>query len=67
VKAAEESMALEQQEDAPSSLVKDTGGYAMQRAKELEAQARVLQMEKELEMARKQLMGLRKGKYTQNQ
>lgn len=43
----------------------ETGGatFAMQRAKELDAQARVLQMEKELEMARGRLAGIRKTKY----
>lgn len=64
VKAAQESMAFEEAESV-SSMMKDagTGSVASQRAKELDAQAKVLQMEKELEMARGRLSGLRKGKY----
>lgn len=64
VKAADESMALQ---ETPAPLMKNSqSGVALQRAKELDAQARVLQMEKELELARVQLSGLRKGKYTSN-
>ena len=64
VKAAEETMAFEETESAASMMREQQSmGFAMQRAKELEAQARVLQMEKELEMARSRLSGIRKGKY----
>lgn len=46
-------------------MAKDTGNAsgAMQRAKELDAQAKVLQMERELEQARSRLTGMRKAKY----
>jgi hypothetical protein len=43
-------------EGAPSTM-------ALQRAKELDAQSKVLEMEKELEMARVRLSKVRKGRY----
>ena len=41
----------------------DNTSNAKKRAAELDAQARILQMEKELENARNRLTGLRKGRY----
>ncbi|KAI3637909.1 hypothetical protein MIR68_004558 [Amoeboaphelidium protococcarum] len=64
VKAAESSMAFD--DSLNVDQMKEMGGNtsgAMQRAKELEAQARILQMEKELEMARNRFAGMRKAKY----
>ncbi len=64
VKAAEESMAFEETDNV-TSLMKGGGGVASQRIQELDAQARVLKMEKELDMARTRLGALRKEKYVQ--
>lgn len=60
VRAAEESIIVD--EDEHESNLNDTG-VTKQRAQELEAQMRVLQMERELELARKRLAGVRKDKY----
>ena len=62
VKAAEQSMAFEEQINV-NELMNDNTSNAKKRAAELDAQARILQMEKELENARNRLTGLRKGRY----
>jgi talin len=62
VKAAEQTLAYEEEANV-SSLMKGKGSNAMQKAQELEAAAKVLQMERELENARMKLAGMRKAKY----
>jgi talin len=64
VKAAEESMVFDETTQVTALMKNEkSNNLAMQRAQELDAQSKVLQMEKELEMARKRLAGLRKDKY----
>ena len=63
VKAAEESMALDDSESITNSLMKE--GPAMEKVQELEAQMNIIRMERELEKARTKLAAVRKGKYQQ--
>jgi talin len=63
VKAAEQSAVFDESLQAALLVKGSRSNLAMQRAQELEAQSRVLQIEKELEAARKHLASVRKDKY----
>lgn len=60
IKTAEQSIAFEEAVFMPDT--KGTNTTTLARAKEIDAQARVLQMERELEIARKRLAGMRRNR-----
>ena len=62
VRAAEESYVFDEKVDSLAAS-KGSDSFTKQRADELDAQSRVVEMEKELQMARAKLANLRKGKY----
>jgi talin len=62
VKAAEQSAAF-QDTDSVAELLSGSASATQGKVKEMEAQMSVLKMEKDLEMARNRLAGLRKNKY----